>query len=120
MNLKKFISVEDLPNPEDVQNYVDDTGANWGIEASDAVFSLQRVPLLDLEKARARKVELSGVWKTMAGQTYSHGFPMILDTDLSVIDGMHRLADQLDGIGPFLSEDITIDAYVRYDVSEYK
>lgn len=73
-----------------IPDWIDDMELqNW---PENPTFELRRVPLKDLEKARLRPLELSGIDKSMAGETRTRG-PIMLDVDLSVIDGMHRLAD---------------------------
>lgn len=62
-------------------------------EESKIKFALRNVPIGKLETATYRPLTLSKLDMSMVGQTYSAGMPLLLDSDYSVIDGMHRLAD---------------------------
>jgi hypothetical protein len=108
--IKSVVRFEDFVQPEDLFDYVDDTGADWDVETSQ--FKLVQVQASLLESAVTRPLLLSQVDISMVGQTYSVG-PLILDADLSVIDGMHRLADNIslfDGNTNFI-----LRAYVRIE-----
>lgn len=95
LSVSAKISMKDLSNPDDVNDYLDDTGTIWGMDLEKVTFSLQEVRLLELEKAKSRPLTLFSIDRGMIGQTKSLG-PILLDNDLSVIDGMHRLADTVE------------------------
>lgn len=106
----------DLNNPYDVIDYLDDTGTDWGVDLGNITFTLREIRLLDLEKAISRPLALFSVDKGMVGQTKSTG-PILLDQDLSVIDGMHRLSDELEITDPYQNPGASCLAYVR-DLNE--
>ncbi len=95
-----------LPDSHAVDEYMSDTGADWGIHPYDAVFRLRTVRLTALESAEIRPLHLGLIDMDMVGGTKTDG-PIVLDRDYSVIDGMHRLADAV------AAGERTIQAYVR-------
>lgn len=91
--MKKIITVKELPNPEDFHEYLDDTGTllyEKSIEKVRFIYTIIR--LKELEKACNRPLLLREIDSKMIGQTKTD-FPILLDYDFSIIDGMHRLAD---------------------------
>jgi hypothetical protein len=101
------IAFQDLsPEHQDgVHEYVEDTEPDWKPE--NQKFVKQTVQLSDLTKAKNRPLpSLDDVDKSMAGKSMTKG-PLLLDSDLSVMDGMHRLADAIK------SGKDSVDAYVR-------
>lgn len=101
-----FATTATLPEPEAVGEYINDTEVEWGEDLDDAAFQLEAVPLTDLEKAETRPLLIEQVDMTMVGETRTKG-PMVLDADMSVIDGMHRLADAI------VADQSAVLAYVR-------
>lgn len=92
---------------EDIEEYVDDVGADWN--PAESFWHQEEVPLEKLTQAEWRMLpSLNIVDMSMAGQTRTKG-PMILDSDYSVIDGMHRLADAIK------AGRTTVNAYVRVE-----
>lgn len=89
----------------DIEEYVDDVGADWVPEQS--MWKAEQVPIEKLTEAEWRILpSLDAVDMSMAGKSRTRG-PMILDTDYSVIDGMHRLADAIK------ARQKVVQAYVR-------
>lgn len=81
-----------LPDPDAVNEYLNDTDTDWGIDPNVAIFKLKPISLAALETAEIRPLHLDVIDMDMVGQTRTKG-PIVLDNDYSVIDGMHRLAD---------------------------
>jgi N12 class adenine-specific DNA methylase len=118
LKLVKSAAAEDVPysslstdRKADIEEYVDDTGAGW--EPESAVFTPATVTLGDLENADQRPLTLDGIDRAMVGQSRTKG-PVILDSDLSVIDGMHRIADVYEDAGATG----TIEALIRRDTAD--
>jgi hypothetical protein len=95
-----------LPDPDAVNEYLNDTDTDWGIDPNVAIFKLKTVGLGALENAEIRPLQIDEIDMSMVGQTRTKG-PIVLDADYSVIDGMHRLADAVDKGAE------TVKAYVR-------
>ena len=100
---------------QELIDYIDDVTPDWcDTEPAewDAIiaaqrFELRRVSLDELEsKPGRRDLDIDELDMSMAGRSRTEG-PIILDNDLSVIDGMHRLTTAVrDGVKQ-------LDAYVR-------
>jgi hypothetical protein len=89
-----------------VDDYINDVEPEWEAAAKTAVFRRREVPIVDLERAKRRPLDLDDLDLSMAGQTMTKG-PIVLDDDYSVIDGMHRLADAV------VAGERSVQAYVR-------
>jgi len=76
----------------EIIDYVDDVGADWN--PKESLWELATVPLKELTKASWRLLpSLKIVDMTMADEgSRTPKAPIVLDSDFSVIDGMHRLA----------------------------
>jgi GGDEF domain-containing protein len=99
-------SYADLPRRQQsaVEEYLAEVGRDkWKPETS--VFQPRQVAIADLEGAKNRPLYPS-VKPSLAGLSRTSG-PILLDSDMSVIDGMHRVADAIK------SGKTTIDALVR-------
>ena len=83
--------ISELPEPEAVYEYLNDTEVNWG-NLKEVRFCLQNVFIDDMQYAQIRPLDLDELDFAMATLSRTEG-PIVLDADLSVIDGMHRLAD---------------------------
>lgn len=106
VNYPNVVKASDLPELNNsINDYINDTEIEWDNQ-QDTVFEKKNIKLSDLEKAKTRPLQLSQLDMDMRGKTKSSG-PIVLDSDYSIIDGMHRLADAVDsGVD-------TIEAYVR-------
>lgn len=95
-----------LPDPQAVDEYINDTEPAWGVDPQRQVFRLKIVLVDRLQYAEVRPLDLSKLDQDMIDQTKTKG-PITLDDDMSVIDGMHRLADA------YYGGERSIQAYVR-------
>lgn len=107
------LTTGDKLNREALQEYLDDAGVEWPEGLDRAQFRRVDIRLEDLTQARRRPLpSLDDVDMKMVGQTRSIGEPLLIDSDFSVIDGMHRVADKI------WAGDRVIDAWQRIEPKE--
>ena len=89
-----------------IDDYLDDVEPEWASERSQ--WSVREISLYELENAARRPLLLELLDITMAGESRTEG-PIVLDDDLSVVDGMHRIAAAYAGGG----RNAKLKAFVR-------